>query len=354
MKLINIKDKEMNNIGISSAKDIKYCMEAMEKSGYKTVVILDSEGKLCGLISDGDIRRALYRGLSIKISVKDVMSLKPIVANSNITENQATSIMEDNKISFLPLTDENGMLTGVWTSSLFDEPSTLKNTFVIMAGGRGTRLGELTSDIPKPLIEVGGIPIIERIIRSAKQSGFKNFIITVNYLAQKIKEYLGNGNQFDINIEYVHEEKPLGTAGSLSLIPERPSSEFIVVNGDIITDICYRELLEYHLNLQSTATVAVRTHIIENPFGVLHLSDNTLVNIEEKPKYRSNINAGIYVLNPQAIDMMRADEYCDMPNLLMDLVANGNQVSAYRLSDPWIDIGRPSDLDSARKNENNK
>ena len=154
MKLINLNNKEIQNIAINFDKDIKYCMEAMENSGLKTVVIIDSKGKLCGLISDGDIRRALYRGLSIEISVKDVMSLKPIVANGNVNKDQASSIMKDNRISFLPVIDANDMLLGIWTSSLFDELPSLENSFIIMAGGRGSRLGKLTSDIPKPLIEV--------------------------------------------------------------------------------------------------------------------------------------------------------------------------------------------------------
>lgn len=354
IKLINLADKAMKNIAIDENKDIKFSIEAMEKSGLKTVVIIDLKGKICGLISDGDIRRALYRGLSIDSSVKDVMSTNPIVSIGDVSKNEVVRIMEDSKISFIPSVDKNGFLLGVWSSDVFDKLPELSNSFVIMAGGKGSRLGELTSETPKPLLEIGGIPIIERIIRSARQSGFRNFIITVNYLAHKIKDYLGNGNQFGINIEYIDEDKPLGTAGSLSLISNRPTSEFIVVNGDIISDVCYRELLEYHLNCSSIATVAVRTHLIENPYGVLHISDNVLLSCEEKPKYRSNINAGMYVLNPKVLDLMQVDEYCDMPSLLMTLVENGSQVTTYRLRDPWIDIGRPNDLQSARKIENDK
>ena len=149
----------------------------------------------------------------------------------------------------------------------------------------------------------------------------------------------------------MHEDQPLGTAGSLSLLPSRPNNPFVVVNGDIISDVCYRELLEYHLNFSCDATLAVRTHVIENPYGVLHVVDNELVSCEEKPKYRSNINSGMYVLHPKVLDRLQLNTYCDMPNLLMDLVDSGSRVMVYRLKSTWLDVGRPADLNAARKLE---
>lgn len=351
IRLINIKDKVFQSVTVAINKDIKICIESMEKSGLKTAVITDLDGKLCGLVSDGDVRRALYGGLSINTSVTEVMSSRPIVITGHVDKDEALRMMEDSKVTFIPSVDGKGVLKGIWLSSFFEELPVLENSFVIMAGGKGSRLGKLTSEIPKPLLDVGGMSIIERIIRSAKQSGFRNFIITVNYLAHKITESLGDGSRLGVNIEYVEEGKPLGTAGSLSLISPRPTSEFIVVNGDIISDICYRELLEYHLNLSSNATIAVRSHVIQNPYGVLHIINNELLSCEEKPKYLSDINAGMYVLHPKVLDELQLDVYCDMPNLLLDLVDSGGRVTVYRLEAPWLDVGKPDDLSDARRIE---
>jgi len=352
IRLINIKDKVFQSVTVAIDKDIKICIESMEKSGLKTAVITDLDGKLCGLVSDGDVRRALYGGLSINTSVTEIMSLNPIVITGHADRDKALKIMEDNKVTFIPSLDDNGILKGVWLSSFFEELPVLENSFVIMAGGKGSRLGKLTSENPKPLLDVGGMSIIERIIRSAKQSGFRNFIITVNYLAHKIVENLGDGSRLGVNIEYVKEDKPLGTAGSLSLISPRPTSDFIVVNGDIISDICYRELLEYHLNLSSNATITVRSHVIQNPYGVLHIVNGELLSCEEKPKYLSDINAGMYVLNPKVLDELQLDAYCDMPTLLLDMVDRGGRVTVYRLEAPWLDVGKPDDLSDARRIEN--
>tara|TARA_B110000908_G_C10257233_1_gene456423 strand:+ start:529 stop:1596 length:1068 start_codon:yes stop_codon:yes gene_type:complete len=352
IRLINIEDKNFQSITVNIKKDLKASIESMEKSGLKAVVITDANGKIFGFISDGDIRRSLYSGLSIKTPVTEVMTSEPIVVSSDTGKNEVLSIMEKRKITLIPSVDEIGVLRGIWVSNFFEELPVLENSFVIMAGGRGSRLGKLTNEIPKPLLEVGGVPIIETIIRSAKQSGFTHFIITVNYLAEKIVEYLGDGELLGVNIEYVYEDEPLGTAGSLSLLPSRPASAFVVVNGDIISDVCYRELLQYHLNHSADATLAVKTHLMKNPFGVLHLDNNELVSCEEKPVYRSNINAGMYVINPDVLDKMQLDVYCDMPTLLMDLVDSGSNVAAYRLREAWIDVGSPDDLYTARKLEN--
>ena len=352
MKFISIKDILSNYLVARPSQDIKDVIELMEKSGLQAVMVQDSDRKLCGIVSDGDVRRGLYSGLSLSTPLSQVMSVNPVLVANGVGSDEVIRLVSDTKISFIPSVDNKGVPVGVWISVLSEELPALENVFVIMAGGKGSRLGKLTSETPKPLLEVGGVPIIETLIRSAKQSGFRHFIITVNYLAEKIEEYLGNGDKLGVHIEYIYEDEPLGTAGSLSLLTSRPTPPFIVANGDIISDVCYRELLQYHLNHSSDATLAVRTHLMKNPYGVLHLVDNKLESCEEKPIYRSNINAGMYVVNPDVLDKMKLDEYCDMPTLLMDLVDNGGSVAAYRLKDAWIDVGSPDDLYTARKNEN--
>jgi len=351
LRLIGASENEIENIYVGVDKDISSAIEALEKSSLKSVVVTDLDGMVHGVISDGDIRRALYRGLSSVSLLAEIMCSEPVVVVGDVRTDEVLQIMEDKKINFIPLVDDKGVLKGVWSAYALAKLSPLENRFVIMAGGKGSRLGELTLETPKPLLEVGGTPIIEKIIRSARQSGFRNFIITVNYLSDKIVEYLEDGGWLDVNIEYVHEDQPLGTAGSLSLINPHLTSPCILVNGDIVSDVCYRELLQYHLDFPSGATVAVRTHVMENPYGVLHIVDNELLSFEEKPKYISDINAGMYVLNPEVLEQMQVGVYIDMPTLLMDLVDNGGRVSAYRLKATWVDVGRPDDLFAARKVE---
>jgi NDP-sugar pyrophosphorylase family protein len=215
---------------------------------------------------------------------------------------------------------------------------------VVMAGGQGTRLRPHTENCPKPLLPVSGKPMLEHIVERARADGFHRFVFAVHYLGHMIEDYFGNGERWQVNIEYLREESPLGTAGALALLPSRPDAPFVVTNGDVMTDIRYSELLDFHSRHEATATMAVRLHEWQHPFGVVRSNGVDIIGIDEKPIARSHINAGIYVLDPTALDRLTAGERCDMPALFLRLKESAERTIIYPMHEPWLDVGRPEDL----------
>jgi NDP-sugar pyrophosphorylase family protein len=219
---------------------------------------------------------------------------------------------------------------------------------VIMAGGRGTRLGQHTENCPKPLLPVGGKPMLEHIIERAKAEGFNRFVIAIHYLGQMIEEYFGDGSRWQVQIAYLHEQTPLGTAGALGLMQPRPDEPFLVTNGDVLTDIRYGELLDFHCRHRAAATMAVRQHEWQHPFGVVKTKGVEIIGFEEKPILRSHINAGIYAMEPHTLDSLGLNEHCDMPTLFTRLKERDGRTIVYPMHEPWLDVGRPDDLLQAR------
>jgi NDP-sugar pyrophosphorylase family protein len=253
-------------------------------------------------------------------------------------------LMIANKIQQVPVVDERHRLVGLHLWDSLATQSARKNVMVIMAGGMGIRLRPHTENCPKPLLSVAGKSILEHIIDGAKQQGFENFIISINYLGHMIEERFGNGECMGIRIDYLRESSPLGTAGALSLLEPIPNAPFVVTNGDIVTDIRYGELLDFHVRQEAAATMAVRIHEWQNPFGVVRLKGVEITGFEEKPIKRSHINAGVYVLEPTALNLLSTHERCDMPMLFERLQAKSARTVAYPMHEPWLDIGRPNDL----------
>ena len=218
---------------------------------------------------------------------------------------------------------------------------------VIMAGGVGTRLRPHTENCPKPLLPVAGKPILEHIIERAKLDGFTRFVLAVHYLGHLIEQHFGAGERLDVDIDYLREPTPLGTAGALALLNPRPEQAFVVTNGDVITDIRYGELLDFHVRYHAAATMAVRVHEWHHPFGVVQTSGVEIVGFEEKPIARTRINAGVYALQPETLDLLDPSVACDMPTLFEKIMVSGGRTVAYPMHEPWLDVGRPDDLDRA-------
>jgi NDP-sugar pyrophosphorylase family protein len=245
--------------------------------------------------------------------------------------------------------DENRCVVGL---HLWDElivPSSRETVMVIMAGGLGTRLRPYTETCPKPLLPVGGKPMMEHIIERARSEGFRRFVVAVRYLGHMIEDYFGDGSQWDVQIDYLREEAPLGTAGAISLLNPRPSEPFLISNGDVLTDVRFGELLEFHRKHMASATMAVRLHEWQHPFGVVTTSGVDITGFEEKPVARSHINAGIYVLAPESLDLLTTGEPCDMPVLFTRLQKQGARTIVYPMHEPWLDVGRPPDLADAQR-----
>jgi dTDP-glucose pyrophosphorylase len=322
---------------------IEQAIRNLEETGYQIVLVTDSAGKFLGTLTDGDIRRGMLAGLALNTPIKQMINPKPLIAPVEVSRETVLHIMHANKIHQIPVVDSNGQLVGlhIWSSVISTNQRT--NTLVIMAGGMGKRLRPYTDSCPKPMLRVAGKPMLEHIIERAKLNGFSNFIISVNYLAEVITNYFGNGRQFNVSINYVHETEPLGTGGSLSLIDPIPNDPIVITNGDVLTHVNYAEILDFHLNNQSVATMAVRNFEWQHPFGVVNTNGADIIGIDEKPTSRTLVNAGIYVLSPQAVAQLQPQTYCDMPSLFQKLMANNHKTIVFPMHEPWIDVGREAD-----------
>ena len=322
-------------------------LKTISKGGYQVALIINRDGKFSGMITDSDVRKALLKQVSLDQNVREVMNTSPIIAPPELNENEAKIIMNLNHFFHLPIIDRNGVLVGLHVADELCSPEIRKETFVIMAGGRGKRLMPLTENMPKPMLPVKGKPILEHIILNAKAEGFLNIAISVNYLADKITNYFGDGDNYGLNIHYIKEDSPLGTAGSLANLPSHLTQHSCVVtNADLITEVSYVDLLLESLRDKADGMMAVRVQEWQNPFGIVKTNGNSIVGIEEKPIYRQQVNAGIYVISPSLLRLLNKESYCDMPDLFTKALGLGMNLKVFPLHESWIDIGRHSDYES--------
>lgn len=328
---------------------IQQAIQNLDQVALQIVLVVDGQNRLIGTLSDGDIRRGLLKGLTLQSSIESVVFRNPLVAPESLQRNLVLQLMTVNKIHQIPIVNEDGHVLGLHLWDHLARPIERKNTMVIMAGGRGMRMQPHTEDCPKPMLRVAGKPMLEHIIQRAQGEGFRDFIISVHYLAHMIEEHFLDGSHFDVRIRYLRESSPLGTAGALSLLESPPDRPLVVTNGDVMTDIRYGDLLDFHERHAGDATMAVRLHEWENPFGVVNMNGIQITGFHEKPVSRSHINAGVYVLSPAVFNLLTRDEHCDMPALFERAMLSGLQTIAYPMHEPWLDVGRPSDLDQANQ-----
>jgi dTDP-glucose pyrophosphorylase len=328
---------------------IKIAIERLNKVGIKIALVLDENFRLLGTISDGDFRRGMLSGLTLEDTVEKIMNKNPRTVNQGTSRLEILKLMNDTKILQIPIVDRNNFVIGLHLWDDISAQAKYSNIMVIMAGGKGSRLHPQTENRPKPMLLVAGIPILEHIIKRARSQGFNHFIIAINYLGQIIEDYFKDGHEFGVKIEYLHEDVPLGTAGALSLLSHKPERAFIVTNGDVITDINYSDFLDYHTAQNAAATVAVRTHEFQIPYGVVQINGLEVESYEEKPVISSFINAGVYALDPDILDFITEPKFRDMPELLDISKDLKKKVIVYPIHESWIDIGRPIDLEIANK-----
>jgi dTDP-glucose pyrophosphorylase len=317
----------------------------LDENGNGFLAVVDGDNKLIGILTDGDIRRAI---LHKKTDLKDIINRHPVTLNSTVPRRQAIQYLKSIHRRHLPLVDDDNRLIDV---IILDdiEFNAKPNKVVIMAGGHGTRLGELTKNIPKPMLTVGNKPILEYILTHCYEHGFTNIYISVNYKSEVIKEYFRDGSNFGLNIRYIEEKERLGTAGALSLIEETFQEPFIVINGDILTTLNLDILLNHHINTKSDATMCTREIEYQVAYGVVNIDGTRITSLKEKPTQKVSINAGIYVLSPSVIKFIPKRQYYDMTSLFEQLLQNGLSVNSYPLKDYWIDIGQIQDYESANK-----
>lgn len=328
---------------------IQQAIHSLENSSMQIVLAVSAGNKLAGTLTDGDIRRAFLRGHRLNSTIDDVINRGPLIVPPEIGRDLVLQLMKINKIHQLPIVDQAGVVVGLHVWDYIVSPMAIANAMFIMAGGRGTRMRPHTENCPKPMLEVGGKPMLEHIIDRAVVDGFQNFVISLHYLGHMIEEHFGDGSKYGVNIDYLREETPLGTAGCLSLLSHAPDLPFVVTNGDVLTDIRYHEFLDFHERHQASATMAVRQHEIQNQFGVVRTKGIEIEGFEEKPIYRSHVNTGIYVLSPDTLKHLEPRRHCDMPMLFERIRNNAGRTIVYPIHEPWLDVGRPEDLASARK-----
>ncbi|MBD7909618.1 nucleotidyltransferase family protein [Sporosarcina gallistercoris] len=334
---------------VESSTPIIEVMRLIDETTMQFAAVVDSDCILLGSVTDGDIRRGILKGIPLDRPIAEVMNRTPIHLMAGKSDVYYRKQMEQLKIKQLPIISEDYKLVEILFA---EEPRRLlskENLVVLMAGGLGTRLRPLTESIPKPMLNVGSKPILETIIESFKSYGFTRFILSVNYKKEVIKDYFQDGSHLGVSIDYIEETKRLGTAGGLSLLPEYPKAPFFVMNGDLLTKINFEQLLNFHVETNSSATMCVREYEYQIPYGVVETKDEKLLSIQEKPINKSFVNTGVYVLNPKILDEIPANNFFDMPDLFKSVMESNQSVSAFPLREYWLDIGQMDDYKLANE-----
>jgi dTDP-glucose pyrophosphorylase len=325
---------------------LEQALENINIASTQMALVVDGSGRLLGTLSDGDVRRALLAGKGLSEVVRNCMNTKPKVANITDSRLSMLTIMRQNFLHQLPLIDTGGKVVGLKRIEDLLSIDQYENWVVIMAGGLGSRLKDLTKHTPKPMLAVGNRPLLENIVENFVAQGFKNIWIAVNYHANQIMDYFGSGEKFGVNIQYLQESKRMGTAGALSLLPI-PDLPVLISNADLLTKIDYSSLLSEHIRKNSAATMAVREHEFQVPFGVVKVANGKILSIEEKPVNRAIVNAGVYALSPQSLAYIPKDSFFDMPDLFNALIEKNQPVYCHLTDGYWLDIGRHEDLQQA-------
>ena len=340
--------KNWQNVLISPTDTIKHALKVIDQEALRVALVVEDE-KLLGVITDGDIRRGILAGFNLGEPAKSVMNKTPLTAASSLSSKELKQLMQEQDILSLPIINEESKLVGLKT--LYDTLSVEKreNPVFIMAGGFGTRLRPLTDNCPKPMLKVGGKPMLETLINNFKSHGFYKFYISTHYLPEVIENHFGDGSSFGIEITYVYEEKPLGTGGALSLLPETlPKEPLIMINGDILTNVDFGKVLDFHIEQRCDATMCVRDYEIKVPFGVIEGEGHEITDIVEKPTYRYFVNAGIYVISNHIIESLPSNERLDMPTLFEQKQRSGHKTLKFPIHEYWLDVGRHDDFNKAQ------
>lgn len=340
--------KHIDSIKLSPSSTIREALQIIDTGGMKIALIVGAGNKLLGTLSDGDIRRGLLNGMMLDDSVEPIVYPTPFVCRINDSKESILQNAVAKKIYQIPIIDHDGVLVGIEEVDELLRPKELTNKVVLMAGGLGTRLKPLTDTTPKPLLEVGSKPILETIIENFAKYGFRNIVLSVNYKAHMLEDYFGDGEKLGVHIEYVRESKRLGTAGALSLMRDKLQEAFFVMNGDLLTNVNFEQLFDYHHAHHAVATMAVREYDFQVPYGVVNVADGQIRSIEEKPIQRFFVSAGIYMLSPEVLCHIPDDTFYDMPTLFNALIAQQQTALSFPIREYWLDIGRMEELERAK------
>jgi len=332
---------------LSPSSTIKEALRAINSGAMQIALVVDKDEKLLGTLTDGDIRRALLNDIQLDGAIAPIINKNPTVCRVEDTKEKILDIAVLKKIYQIPIVDSDGKLVGIEEVDELLKQKVKTNRVVLMVGGLGTRLRPLTDHTPKPMLKVGNKPILETIITSFKKYGFINIVLCVSYKSEIIEEYFKDGSEFGVNIEYIHENKRMGTAGALSLIREKLSESFFVMNGDLLTNINFERMMEYHISNASVATMGVREYDFQVPYGVVNVQGKDILSIEEKPMHKFFVSGGVYVLSEKVLDFIPDDEFYDMPTLFEKVIAENLKSISFPIREYWLDIGRVEEYEKA-------
>jgi dTDP-glucose pyrophosphorylase/CBS domain-containing protein len=344
-------EKRLQKVIVSPELTIADIIPILDRAGFGVLLLCDKNRKLLGVVTDGDIRRAMMQGWSFDNPCLSIATTQPIFSNYPISPDEALHLMDHSRsflVNQLPILDEQGRVIDLIIRSDLIAEKGLDVSVVIMAGGLSKRLRPLTEDLPKPMLPVGDRPLLEHLIKNLHQIGIEQVNVTTHYLSEKITKYFGSGEDWGVKINYLSEDQPLGTAGALTLIPES-NQPILVINGDILTLLDYRAMLAYHKRQNADMTVAVRQYGLRIPYGVLECDESRVVNVREKPDFNFLVNAGIYLLQPGVLKYIPGGQQFNMTDLIETLVGEGIAVYSFPIVEYWMDIGQMEDYEQAQK-----
>ena len=342
-------EKNWKKVVLSPERSVRDALAVINEEALRVCLVVDQEQHLLGVVTDGDIRRAILNNVALTQSVTTVMNSSPITVSAKLTRAQLLETMRARSVLSLPVVDDSGKLIGLETWELVAKAPSYDNPVFIMAGGFGTRLRPLTDNCPKPMLKVGDKPILETLLNQFLKAGFKNIYISTHYMPEQITDYFGDGSAWGATIHYVHEETPLGTGGALGLLPaDIPALPLIMINGDVLTTVDFNQLLEFHNKYQPVATMCVREYDYHVPHGVISGDGHRIFEMQEKPIQRYFVNAGIYVVRPNLFMNVPRQERLDMPTLLEQQIAKQEEVLMFPIHEYWLDIGRMDDFHKAQ------
>ena len=340
------KEENWEQLRLSPSSTILEAAKTLEEAGTRIALVVDGPGNLVGIVTDTEIRRGLLRGLSGQDPCEQVAKKAPRVVSAEASASTVQRIMTKESLVALPMLSGDEKLSGVWVA--YPSKAEYPNPVVIMAGGRGTRLAPLTLETPKPLVRVGSRPMLDHLLDSLANEGFKNVIIAVNYLGKQVEEFVGDGSNWSLSVSYLRENSPLGTAGALGLMSEKPDLPVLIMNADVLTAARMADIVDHHSGSAHQISVGMRLHDLEHPFGVLEIEGGQVLGIREKPVWREFVSAGVSVISPEILDLVEADSYLDMPDLVSLAIEKGFTVGGFPMHESWLDIGTPDDFTRAQ------
>lgn len=342
--------KHWKTVAVLPDTSLEQAIGTLDKGGLGIVLVTDANDVLLGTMTDGDVRRALLRHQTMSTPVSEIMCATPQVADSTWSREKLLAVMESTRLLQLPVVDASCRVLAIETLHDMLNRKRLDNPVFLMAGGFGKRLYPLTQDCPKPMLKVGDKPILELILQGFVEAGFHRFYISTHYLPEIIRNHFGDGSRWNVSIQYVHEENPLGTGGALGLLPhDEIDLPLFLMNGDLLTRVDYRSLLDFHERHEGSATLCVREYEQQIPYGVIQSDGHRITQIVEKPIQRYFISAGIYMLSPELVCSVAPGERIDMPELLEREIGVGRDVNMFPVHEYWLDIGRMDDFQRAQQ-----